>query len=911
MFTCWLQGSSGRKSVYAAAVLFVGFTGILGCSTSLKGSPSTVTSSTGSSITVAVSGNSSVRIGATVQFTAAVANSTDDSVTWQVNGVAGGASATGTITSDGLYTAPKTLPTPNTVTVTAVSNASSSASGSLTESVLNPAPAISTVALSGTASSYTFTVNGSGFVSGSVVQVQGTAATTTYVSSTELTATATPAVSAGATTIPVAVINPNPGSETSSAVNVPLTSYQAPVSVSVTGPSQVRLGTTVQLTATVTGSTNSAVNWQVNGVTGGSSNVGTISSTGLYTPPSAIPSSGSVTLAAVSQTPSQARGSITETILNPTPSIISAVAVGTSSTYTFNVTGNGFVTGSQVMVQGVAATTTHISSTLLTATATPTLAAGATTIPVAVANPDPGEATSSTANATIQSSAATFTAAARFLDQASFGPTLTDIQNVENAGLAAYLNKQFQMTPTTLALIPNPPQAVCASNQVPCVQSEWWQAALTAPDQLRQRVAFALSEMFVISSDTVNPQAVIAYQNMLVNDAFGNFSTLLNDVTLSPGMAIYLNMLNSAAAPAGQIANENYAREAMQLFTMGTSLLNQDGSLQLDSNGNPIPAYTQDQVQAFARAYTGWTYQKPSGGTQTYFPVYTPNFTVPMMAYESAHDETSKTLLNGTVLPAGQTAEEDLTGALQNLFQHPNVGPFVCRQLIQHLVSSNPSPDYVSRVAAVFADDGNGVRGDMRAVITAILLDPEARAGDTDPTAEGGHLREPVLWMTNVMRGLGYTNNDLVAGNDTVANASFISAANYASKLGQVPYQSSSVFNFFPPSYIIPGTTVNAPEFGMENTANVVIRLSLANTLVFNSVAGFNVDLTSTGAFGTLATNPGNLVDTMNMIFMHGQMSSQMRTEIVNNITPLTNITERVRVAAYLVITSSQYKIEH
>ncbi len=687
-----------------------------------------------------------------------------------------------------------------------------------------------------------------------------------------------------------------------------------PLSVAVTGGSQVRLGSTVQLTATVTGSTNTAVSWQVNGVAGGSATTGTISAAGLYTPPATIPNPNTVTITAVSQASASASGSLAEAILNPMPSASSATVVGLAPSYTVTVTGTGFVTGAQVQVQGVAATTTAVTATQITATANLTLALGTTTVPLTVSNPDPGGATSAAVNASVTSQAA-LTAAARMLDQTTFGPTLTDIQHVESEGLAAYLNEQFQMPPTTLALIAATPPTPCATNLIPCLQSEWWQATLTAPDQLRQRVAFALAEMFVVSTNSVNSRAVVAFQNTLVNDAFGNFSTLMNDVSLSPAMGAYLNMLNSnkpgVVNGVTQIANENYSRELMQLFTMGLYLLNPDGTPQVDGSGNMIPAYTQDQVQAFARAYTGWTYATSTGGSATKFPNGTANYTMPMAAVESAHDMAAKTLLNGTVLPAGQTAEQDLAGALTNIFNHPNVGPFVCQQLIQHLVASSPSAAYLGRVAAVFANNGSGVRGDMKAVITAILLDPEARAGDTDVNAPGGHLREPVLWLTDAMRGLGFTNNDVTAGNDVVANASFNTVGNYTSTLSQKPYASGSVFNFFPPDYVIPGSTANAPEFGLENTASAVLRLSLANTVVFNKITGFTVNLSATSSLGTMASNPGNLVDTLGMMFMHGQMPADMRAAIVKNITPLTDMGERVRVATYLVIGSSQYKIEH
>ena len=267
-------------------------------------------------------------------------------------------------------------------------------------------------------------------------------------------------------------------------------------------------------------------------------------------------------------------------------------------------------------------------------------------------------------------------------------------------------------------------------------------------------------------------------------------------------------------------------------------------------------------------------------------------------------------MLNDTVLP-GQWAKQDLSGALQNIFNHPNVGPFVCRQLIQHLVTGDPSPKYVARVAAVFADNGSHVRGDMKAVISAILIDPEARAGDTDATAQGGHLREPVLWLSAVMRGLGFVNNDAAAGNDVVANASYKALGNYTAQLGETPYASSSVFNFFPPDYVIPGTTINAPEFGLEYAGTVAEQLSLADTVVHNGISGFNVDLSATSTLGQLAAKPADLVDRLGMIFMHDQMSSEMRTTMINHISTLTDMGQRVRVAVYLVVTSSQYKIEH
>jgi uncharacterized protein (DUF1800 family) len=546
-------------------------------------------------------------------------------------------------------------------------------------------------------------------------------------------------------------------------------------------------------------------------------------------------------------------------------------------------------------------TTTFVSSTELEATVT--IPSGTSTLSVNVTNPSPGAVASNAVNASIY--VTTVATASRLLDQATFGPSLATIRQVQSTGVDTWITQQFNTPDTPLANIPTPLPAVCLAANTPtnCEESEWWQTVLTGPDQLRQRVAFALSEIFVISSDTDNATTITYYHNTLAQDAFTNFYTIMHDVSVSPGMGAYLNMLNSAKAPAGEIPNENYARELMQLFTLGLDLMNDDGTLQLDGSGNPIPTYTQNQVQEFAAAYTGWTYATASGGVPTKFPNGTANYLAPMVAVESEHDTTSKTLLNGTVLPAGQTAEEDLQGALTNIFDHPNVGPFVCKQLIQHLVTSTPSPAYVARISAVFANNGNGVRGDMQAVIRAILEDTEARAGDTNPTFDGGHLREPMLWMTNFLRAVGFTNTD--------ANGSYFSLSNYSNNLNERPYRSGAVFNFFPPSYVIPGTTLNAPEFDLENTATAILRLSLADSLVNNKITSFSIDLSATSALGQLAAaSPGQMVDMLGTIFMHGQMPTDMRTEILSAISGL-GTAQQVRVATYLVITSSQYKVMH
>jgi uncharacterized protein (DUF1800 family) len=678
------------------------------------------------------------------------------------------------------------------------------------------------------------------------------------------------------------------------------------VYVSVTGPAQVRLGSNVQLYSTVINATSTSVTWQVNGVTGGNGTSGTISSSGLYTPPTAIPSTNLVTITAVSVSSPSSSNSLSVTVQNPVPTVSSATANTTgNTTYLVDVVGSSFVSGAAVQVAGTAITTTFISPTELQGTYT--AASGQTgNISVTVSNPNPGSATSGSVNALLQQTTAA--AAARFLDQTSFGPTPATITQVQQLGRTAYLTQQFNVPPTQLPDIPIPYPTQCSGASYPCAESEWWQVALTGNDQLRQRVAFALSELWVTSSATVVGEGMTPYMNLLAKDAFTNYRTIMQDVTLSPAMGLYLNMMNSNKPATGQIANENYSRELMQLFTLGLYLLNPDGTLQKDASGNPIPTYAEADVQGFARAYTGWTFSNADGTAPTKFPNNTNAYDFPMQSLAANHDVGSKAVL-GVVLPAAQTAQQDLTSSLDTIFNHPNIGPFVCKQLIQHLVSSNPSPEYVSRVAAVFANNGNNVRGDMQAVITAILMDPEARAADSNPAADGGHLREPILYMTDVLRGLGFTSTDA----NPTADYAYISLSNYANNLSERPMRSGSVFNFFPPSYVIPNTQVNAPEFSLENTASVVLRLSLADSFVNNKISGFTtLNLSATSPLGVLAnaTDPGPMVDSLAAILMHSQLPANVRTAIVNHITTITNNpAERVRVAVYLIITSGNYKV--
>jgi uncharacterized protein (DUF1800 family) len=440
------------------------------------------------------------------------------------------------------------------------------------------------------------------------------------------------------------------------------------------------------------------------------------------------------------------------------------------------------------------------------------------------------------------------------------------------------------------------------------VQRQFFENALTGTDQLRQRVAFALSQIFVVSGTEIyEAYGMAAYQNMLLNDAFVNYRQLLEDVTLSPVMGHYLNMAGNAKAnpTLGTEPNQNYGREVLQLFSIGVNMLNADGSLQLDASGQPIPTYDQDVVNAFSEVFTGWTYPPLSGANSSFSnPI---NYQAPMVAFASYHDTTSKVLLDGVTVPAGGTPAADLKIALDAIFNHPNVGPFICRQLIQHLVSSNPSPAYVARVSAVFANDGQGVRGDMAAVIQAILGDTEARgAAPADP--DTGHLREPALFITTVLRELGGQSDG-------------VWLRGQSSAMGQTVFTPPSVFNFYPPGYALPGTSVLAPEFFLQDASTALARANFANQLLFNG--GAAADPTVTNSTGTsvnlsplLASPPLSadaLVEQLNTLLMHGSLSSPAQSLIATavNAASTSDPLAPLKTAAYLITSSSQYQVEH
>lgn len=512
--------------------------------------------------------------------------------------------------------------------------------------------------------------------------------------------------------------------------------------------------------------------------------------------------------------------------------------------------------------------------------------------------------------------------AARFLTQATFGPKAAEITALQTKGYEAWLNEQFALPLPPVSHVAYTEAAEAAGRelyQLPMMES-FWQQAVTGNDQLRQRIVFALSEILVVSFNSNldnEPYAMASYVDTLNKNAFGNFRQLLEDVTLHPAMGRYLDHLqNDKEDPeTGRNPNENYAREVLQLFSIGLYKLHPDGSLMLDENGLPIATYDQNVVKGFAHVFTGWSYG--------WFPLTENNWKwpniwknghlfwiVPMQVWPDHHSTTTKTLLNGAVLPAGQTAQKDLKDALDNIFNHPNVGPFIARQLIQRLVTSNPSPGYIYRVAQKFNDNGQGVRGDMKAVIRAILLDYEARSLDVVANQGYGKLREPVLRFSHLLRAFNYS---CPCGTFPLY---WMDSPEWA--IGQNPLRAPTVFNFFEPTYSHPGPVaaagLHSPEFQITNDTSII---GISNFMRYVVFEGFKWDETKPllpdySAVLPLAANPTQLVDHLNTVMMAGGMSASLRTTLINQVSRISasRMDERVKEAIHLVITSPEYAIQ-
>lgn len=497
----------------------------------------------------------------------------------------------------------------------------------------------------------------------------------------------------------------------------------------------------------------------------------------------------------------------------------------------------------------------------------------------------------------------------QFLNQTSFGATEAEAQRVIDMRFEAWIDDQMQKEVSLqlphLQALP-PPQMGMFELQRDRADI-FFRNALHGEDQLRQRVAFALSEIMVVSElGALNnqPYSLASYYDMLAENAFGNYRDLIEDVTLHPAMGVYLSMLgNEKPNPTLNIRpDENYARELMQLFSIGLVELNIDGSEKLDQ-GQPIPTYDQGIIEGFAHVYTGWTY---AGATrfQDVFP--TPSRqVVPMQHWPDFHDTGPKTLLNGITLPAGQSGEQDLSDALDNIFIHPNVGPFIAIRLIQRLVTSNPSPGYVSRVAAVFNDNGAGVRGDLGAVVKAMLLDDEARPAI--PMELDGKVKEPLLRLTQLWRAYDATSQ---SGRYPLNFAYIV--------FGQGPLQAPHVFNFFSPFFAPPGEIRNndlvAPELEIatEYLNTYVTNYMFYQTFALNST---NTSLNEDDVYINfesemlLAADIDMLIDSVANKLLAGQISDTLRNEIAGMLAliPETETALRAAETIYFIVTSPEY----
>ncbi|HEY4065846.1 MAG TPA: DUF1800 domain-containing protein [Burkholderiaceae bacterium] len=516
--------------------------------------------------------------------------------------------------------------------------------------------------------------------------------------------------------------------------------------------------------------------------------------------------------------------------------------------------------------------------------------------------------------------------AVRLADQATFGPTEALLATIQSQGINAWLAAQFAASGsqytrggdssvdqyTGSGSFCDTKGATCwrdYSSTDPIVW-DFYRNAVTQPDQLRQRVAFALQQILVISGNAVNgTYGFRDYFNMLLANAFGNYRTVLQNVALSPMMGAYLNNVNNdKAAP-----NENFGRELMQLFSIGTCLLNSDGSL---AGGVCTPTYTNDIVRNYAYAMTGWTY--PAGGALPYAPypawTHAPYMHGSMVAVAAYHDTTTRALLSGVTVPAGSSAASALQNVLDSLMNHPNIAPFISKQLIQHLVSSNPSAAYVGRVAAAFTAGkygsfGTGTKGDLTATVAAILLDAEAR-GDTPPV-NGGKLREPAQMMAGVLRALN--------GQTDGSPMTWWWGETLNQHIGQPP----SVFNFFAPSFPVAGTALLGPEFQIHGAGSALDRLTYLSSLIDWPPAAVDATIPNSiptqvnlSAFTSSAASPSALVDRLSMLALGTTLPATPRQSVITAVSYFTSTNDaanwqldRVKAAAYLVLASPNYQV--
>jgi uncharacterized protein (DUF1800 family) len=893
-----------------------------------------------------------LRVGQTVQLTTE-STITGSPVAFSVNGVAGGNAEVGTITSSGLYTAPAITPSPNNiVTITGLAtNFPRDTPGSVTISVLNPIPVITSVTPSGfTEGNTTVIINGSQFVYGAQIIWNGVAVPTTFVTDTELAALIAAPLPG---TYQLMVTNPNPGSANSAVIPEVVGPGKVVLTLQTGGNTSVRVTNTLRIGISVSGTANTGVNWLINGTANGNAQIGTIiaNSDGsvTYTAPAVVPTpSNIVQLTAVSVDNPAVSINQNIAVMNPIPILTSATPM------TYNVgptsavlTGSNFINGAQVLVNGAPVPTTFNSGNQLTATVSPTDPGD---LDLQVLNPSPGPATSTDLIAQVSGTPPTFVPspqdASRFLAEATFGATDADIRHLSKIGYAAWFNEQFGMAPTLHApvveqslILNNPP---CNSGDTTCnatlfvqnnadetyVQQTFWAQAVANNDQLRQRVKYALTQMMVISSTNPAvanmPRGMANYYDVLGADVFGNFRQLLQDVTLNPMMGQFLSMLGNDKGDATRDPDENYAREVMQLFTIGLYQLTPDGTQVLDSNNQPIPTFNNNDVMGLAAVFTGFSWSVPGSQGDAAWSnccMYVgPGFgedLLPMTTYPDHHSTAEKDFL-GVTIPASANPDPagDLKIALDTLFNHPNLPPFVCKQLIQHLVTSNPSPAYVARVAAVFQDNGQGVRGDMKAVIQAILMDTEARdSASAASNPQYGKVREALVRYTEWARAFTAQSRNGSYNLGSTEDPIFA--------LGEMSLRAPSVFNWFAPGYVPPATSISAaglvaPEMEMTDVSTVVGYLNYIQSAIGSSSSSGPDLFSNYSAELALAATPSQLVDRLNLLLMAGEMDNTLQSQVLSAVDaipiPSTGqetinaaLLARVETAIYLTMASPSY----
>ena len=533
-------------------------------------------------------------------------------------------------------------------------------------------------------------------------------------------------------------------------------------------------------------------------------------------------------------------------------------------------------------------------------------------------------------------------AASRLTTQSTFGANFETIEEIANDGFEDWIDNQLNLPlgPSFLDEViayhdyrrnglgdPN------AGTSYIFFDYTWWQYHMTQPDFLRQRVAFALSEILVISNNSAfggQPYAFADYYDILMRNAFGNYRDLLQEVTYHPTMGVYLTYMNNPKTDSieNRFPDENYAREVMQLFTIGLFELHPDGSLVLDGNSNPISTYDNVDISEFSKIFTGLMWGDRSLELNQFFRGQDAreSYTVPMHMLNEMHEPGEKFLLNGVTVPDRQPidGDADISDALDNLFEHQNVGPFLGKQLIQRLVTSNPSPQYIERVAAAFDDNGSGVRGDMKAVIRAILLDPEARDCTANEDIHFGKLREPFIRYVQLSKAF-----DLSTLSGNYRNAMY----DVHHTIDQVPFYSPSVFNFFQPDHQPIGPIADAdlvaPEFQIVNSQTLMGYLNGLNEWIvrdhpvdeWSLYNGESVPDNERSFFElsdeiALATDPylPQLIDRLNLILAHGRLSDRSQQIIIDALQHFDqedqeDLDQRVRIAISMVMSAPEFLI--